>query len=73
MVIAKCGHAGCTCLPTPETNYCCQHCEGVQETGAPEEVGCGCGHIGCDPASLPAPAESATETITLENEQLATA
>jgi hypothetical protein len=71
MAIAKCAHAGCTCLPTPETNYCCQHCEGVQETGAPEDVGCGCGHIGCDPASLPA--GDGVATIGLENEQLVNA
>jgi len=54
MAIAKCGHAGCTCLPAPGTAYCNSHCEGIQETSLPEEVGCGCGHIGCDPRSIPA-------------------
>ncbi len=71
MAMEKCGHAGCTCLPSPETRFCCQHCEGVQESGAPDEIGCGCGHLGCDPRSIPAAVQE--EEIVVADPKLASA
>jgi hypothetical protein len=52
MAIVRCAHAGCTCLPSPEMSFCCTHCEQMQEKATVEEVGCGCGHYGCDPRSV---------------------
>jgi hypothetical protein len=38
----QCAHPGCGCAASPDEKYCSPHCE-----AAPEEIICGCGHVGC--------------------------
>jgi hypothetical protein len=52
MALAKCGHPGCSCLPGDGSEFCSDHCEQVQFHEPKEEVGCLCGHTGCDPRAM---------------------
>lgn len=52
MALAKCAHVGCACLPTPGMNYCSTRCENIEEFGEHEDIGCSCGHRGCDPRGI---------------------
>lgn len=69
MAVVKCTHAGCTCLPAPGMTYCSTHCEIVQEESVPDDVGCACGHYGCDPraASTPTEARIAADMLEVES------
>jgi hypothetical protein len=42
----RCGHAGCMCAVSEDTEYCSQHCEDA-EGGDLTEIACDCGHPGC--------------------------
>jgi hypothetical protein len=55
MAVVKCAHAGCCCLPAIAMIYCSTHCEVVERDKVDEEIGCGCGHFGCDPRGLKRP------------------
>ena len=49
MALAKCAHPGCSCLPADHVQYCGDHCAKAAAHEAKQEIGCLCGHTGCDP------------------------
>lgn len=69
MAIVRCSHAGCTCLPAPGLNFCSTNCELKQEQGLlADDVGCECGHYGCDPRAIDTPVELQPEINPLDSE-----
>jgi hypothetical protein len=41
----KCAHPSCSCRATTESKYCSSYCEDAKDT---TEIGCNCGHAGCE-------------------------